>query len=144
MGYLADSMGEGEVVVLESRISLWMFAKEICIVLVLLYLEVQFFRSAILGVIIALAALAIYVSYTSAELAVTNRRVLAKFGLISRQVVEVRASKIEGVTINQSITGRLLDYGTIVISGSGGTAVPIPCVRDPLGFRRAIDTISNK
>ena len=60
------------------------------------------------------------------ELAVTNRRVVAKTGLISRDTVELNLSKVESVGVHQSILGRVLGYGSIIVKGTGGDAAPIP------------------
>ena len=53
------------------------------------------------------------------EIAVTNRRVIYKKGLIRRQTNEMNVDKVESVQINQSILGRLLDYGDVTILGTG-------------------------
>jgi hypothetical protein len=45
------------------------------------------------------------------EIAVTNRRVIYKKGLIRRQTNEMNMDKVESVQIDQSILGRMLDYG---------------------------------
>ncbi|UXI70324.1 PH domain-containing protein [Tahibacter amnicola] len=78
-----------------------------------------------------------FIYASSTELAVTSRRVVAKFGLISRHTIELGHSKVESFHVEQSIIGRLLNYGTIVIKGSGGTSTPIPAIADPLRFRSA-------
>ena len=53
----------------------------------------------------------------SDEFAITNRRVIIKTGLISRKTFEMNLSKIESVNIDQTILGRILGYGTIIIVG---------------------------
>jgi uncharacterized membrane protein YdbT with pleckstrin-like domain len=72
------------------------------------------------------------------ELAVTNKRVVAKTGLISRNTIEMNLTKVESVRVNQSILGRMLDYGSIVVNGTGGDTAPVPYVADPMGFKRAV------
>lgn len=73
----------------------------------------------------------------STELAVTSKRVIAKFGFIRRNTVELKHSKVESVHVNQSIIGRIFNYGSIRVTGSGGTSAPIPYIADPLKFRSA-------
>jgi uncharacterized membrane protein YdbT with pleckstrin-like domain len=75
------------------------------------------------------------------ELGVTNKRVIAKSGLISRRTIEQRIQKIESIRVNQGIVGRLLDYGTIMIHGTGGATTPIPSVASPLAFKRAVEGV---
>lgn len=74
-------------------------------------------------------------------LVITNERVIAKFGLIRRHVVELPLHRIESVQIHQSVTGRLLGYGTIVISGSGNPMVPFPSIRQPMKFKSSLDRV---
>lgn len=55
------------------------------------------------------------------EIAVTNRRVIYKHGLISRTTAEMHMDKIVSVKVDQSILGRILDYGRVTIIGTGGS-----------------------
>lgn len=73
----------------------------------------------------------------STELAVTSKRVIAKFGFIRRSTVELRHDKIESLHVKQGIIGRIFDFGSIVVTGSGGTNAPIPYIAHPLQFRSA-------
>jgi uncharacterized membrane protein YdbT with pleckstrin-like domain len=75
---------------------------------------------------------------TSTEIAVTNRRVIIKTGLLTRNSIELMLAKVESVSINQGLTGRMLGYGTIVVRGSGGTAEPFSKIAKPLEFRRQV------
>jgi uncharacterized membrane protein YdbT with pleckstrin-like domain len=53
------------------------------------------------------------------EIAVTNRRAIYKKGLVRRQANEMNMDKVESVQINQSILGRMLDYGDVTVLGTG-------------------------
>ena len=93
----------------------------------------------IIGAVLAVLAL-IYLAKAwlysfSTELAVTSKRVIAKFGFIRRSTVELRHDKVESMQVEQSILGRIFDFGSIVITGSGGTHAPIPYIAHPLQFR---------
>lgn len=76
--------------------------------------------------------------YKSTELAVTNKRVLAKSGVIRRHCIDVQNSKIEGLTYDQGIIGRMFGYGSIFVRGTGIGMVPIPYVAAPEMFRRDV------
>ncbi len=78
-----------------------------------------------------------WIRVKSTELAITNKRVIAKFGFVSRNTVEIAIPKVESIQVQQSMMGRMLDYGTLVISGTGTSHAPIPSIADPLAFRRA-------
>jgi len=73
----------------------------------------------------------VYLNYSSAEFGITNRRVIAKWGVISRHSVEMNVDKIEGVTINQGIIGSKLGYGTVIVNGTGGSHEAFPSVTFP-------------
>jgi uncharacterized membrane protein YdbT with pleckstrin-like domain len=72
------------------------------------------------------------------ELAVTNKRLIAKTGLVSRSTVELNLTKVESVRVQQSILGRMLGYGSIVVGGTGATHAPVPYIDDPMTFKRAV------
>jgi uncharacterized membrane protein YdbT with pleckstrin-like domain len=74
----------------------------------------------------------------STELAVTDHRVIYKVGVFSRHTAEMNRSKVESVDVEQTLTGRLFGYGTLVLRGTGGTFEPIRNIADPLAFRSAI------
>lgn len=86
----------------------------------------------------ALAAVDAFIRRATTELAITDRRVIFKTGLFRRQSTEINRSKVETVGVDQSIVGRLLDYGTVVVRGTGGSLEPIACVGAPLTFRSHI------
>ena len=72
----------------------------------------------------------------TSEYAITNKRVIIKVGLVSRKTLEMNLQKIESVNINQGLLGRILNYGTIVIVGTGGTREPFAYINNPLEFRK--------
>lgn len=81
---------------------------------------------------------------TSTELAITNKRVIAKFGFFRRSTIELLHSKVESFHVDQGIVGRMLNFGTVVVNGTGGAKTPIPNIASPLDFRRqALEAIEN-
>ena len=85
-----------------------------------------------------LAALRALIRRATTELAITDRRVIYKAGLLRRHTIEINRSKVETVGVNQSILGRLLGFGTVVVRGTGGSFEPIPFIAEPLTFRNYI------
>jgi uncharacterized membrane protein YdbT with pleckstrin-like domain len=75
----------------------------------------------------------------STEVVITNKRLIAKFGVVSTQSVEIRLDRIESVRVNQSLIGRILNYGDIVVTGTGSTFDPIPNIARPMQFRTALN-----
>jgi uncharacterized membrane protein YdbT with pleckstrin-like domain len=80
------------------------------------------------------------IRYTNSEFAVTDKRVLAKHGFIERESIETLLTKVEAIGVDQGIMGRLLGYGSITITGTGGTEESFPKISRPLEFRRQIQS----
>lgn len=76
--------------------------------------------------------------FLSSELIITNERVLGKSGLISRKTVEIPVSQGEGLVVDQSILGRIFNYGRISNSGTGTTRVSMIFLDDPFLIRKKI------
>jgi uncharacterized membrane protein YdbT with pleckstrin-like domain len=74
------------------------------------------------------------------ETDVTNMRVVHKTGFIKRRSFEMALDKIESVDVDQSILGRLLNYGDVTVNGVGEGREKIRTIASPLAFRSAITT----
>jgi len=72
------------------------------------------------------------------ETDVTNMRVVHKTGFIKRRTFEMSLDKVESVDVNQSILGRLLNYGNVTVRGVGEGAETIQTIAAPLAFRNHI------
>lgn len=86
-------------------------------------------------VVAAVVMAAAFWRRSKTEMAVTNRRVLVKVGILSRRSIEIMLSKIESIRVDQSLAGRILGFGTIVVRGTGGTPEPFATIAHPLEFR---------
>ncbi len=153
MKYVQRVLQPGEVVVHETRLHWLIFLRAIMLTIV----TVALFIGAIaadswypdLGTtmrigagLVALWALVTWffawLKRVTTEFAITDRRVIFKTGLISRRTIELDRSKVEGANVDQTVPGRLLNYGTIVLRGTGATHQPIRYIADPLTFRSHI------
>ncbi len=74
------------------------------------------------------------------EIGVTSHRFVEKAGLLTLRTNEIALHNIEGVRVHQSFGGRLFNYGTVRIEGTGVDAVTTPPIADPVGFVKAIQT----
>lgn len=83
------------------------------------------------------------VAFASSELVITNMRVLIKTGVIRRQTLELFISKIESIGVDQGFFGRLFDYGTVVIRGTGGFQEPFEAIARPLEFRNYVQRLQS-
>jgi uncharacterized membrane protein YdbT with pleckstrin-like domain len=99
-------------------------------------LDVALLGLGALGILAAVVSLlGAFIRRTSTEIAVTSRRVIYKTGIVRRLTSEISVDKIETVLVDQSIWGRILNFGTIVIRGTGGGLEPVRNIEDPLTFR---------
>jgi len=115
MGYVEDTLIAGEKINCRAIISKWIYCNPLNFII-----------------------LAFFMRWTT-EMVVTDRRLIFKTGFISRKTNEIPLSKVESISINQSIMGRLLNYGDISVVGSGATLQCFETVSDPILFKNAID-----
>ncbi|QIG95839.1 MULTISPECIES: PH domain-containing protein [unclassified Bradyrhizobium] len=149
--YIDEILQPGEKV-LYSTNAHWMFYLPAIgawiVVLVLLILSrmtaVDGLTLACLAAAAVVAVAALYWSVTAwfhrwtTETDVTNFRVVHKSGFIKRRTFEMSLDKVESVDVNQSIMGRLLNYGDVTIRGVGEGIETIKTIASPLSFRNSI------
>jgi len=73
------------------------------------------------------------------EYGLTNNRVITKTGIIGRSTEEMKLSKVETVEIKQGILGRILGYGSVIVTGTGSSNVVISKVSNPIDVKKKID-----
>ena len=78
------------------------------------------------------------VLFLSSEFGVTSKRVLGKTGFIRRTSLDIVLNKVEAIRLSQTILGRVLNYGDIEVTGTGGTDEILRFIPDPLVFRRVV------
>ncbi len=78
---------------------------------------------------------------TTTEFAVTNRRVIAKTGFIRRHTLEMLLTKIESVAVHQGLLARMLDFGSVTVTGTGGTKESFKAIVKPIEVRSKINQI---
>lgn len=79
-----------------------------------------------------------FITFTTSEFGLTNKRVIIKVGFIRRRSLEMLIPKIETIGVNQGILGRVLNFGTIVVAGSGGTREFFSKIAAPILFRKNV------
>ena len=72
------------------------------------------------------------------EMAVTNKRVIVKTGLVDRRTIELLLQRIESIAVEEPALGRVLGYGTVIVRGTGGTPEVFPQIARPLEFREQV------
>jgi len=125
--YVEEVLVADERILYQGNISAWSLS-------LYLFLGVVLLPAFGLGLILLAIA---YVKYKSTELAVTNKRVIAKFGFVSRRTVEMTLSKVETIQVVQTVMGRIFNFGSLTISGAGIPQEPILGISSPMAFRKA-------
>ena len=148
MGYVDQNLMPGEVVEYRARLHWIIYAGPAVLGFLglLLVLAAVGGRSLLalvgLGVFVLAVAglmfLSRWITDKTSEFAVTNKRVVIKVGLVRRHTLELLLSKVESVGVDQGVIGRILDYGSIVVVGTGGTREPFRNIARPLEFRKQV------
>jgi uncharacterized membrane protein YdbT with pleckstrin-like domain len=72
------------------------------------------------------------------EIAITNRRIIYKRGFIRRHTIEINMDKVESVDVDQSLLGRLFNFGDVIVRGTGEGFEPLHMIDSPLKFRSGV------
>lgn len=125
MSYIRDSLSEGEVVLKEFTLH-WVTWMPV-VIMYALVITIPF-------------AVVKHLLLKSREQGLTNRRVVFKKGLLARDTSEMPLSSIETVTIHQTISGRMMGFGTVKITGRGISDVALLDIDDPMMVKKAIES----
>jgi uncharacterized membrane protein YdbT with pleckstrin-like domain len=90
------------------------------------------------GLIAAFTTFRAWFRRWTTEIDVTDRRIVFKRGFIRRHTVEMNMDKVESVDVDQSILGRVFDFGDIVVRGTGAGIEPLHNIQAPLQFRNYV------
>jgi uncharacterized membrane protein YdbT with pleckstrin-like domain len=152
VGYVERHLLPNEHVVYKTRLHWMLFVKPVLLILGGLVLAGLLRRVAeppwlwMVGAAVALLGfvwwLAHYVELMTSEFAVTNTRLILKVGLISRYTTELLLAKVETIGVQQGLAGRLLNFGDLTVTGTGGAREIFHRVRDPIGFRNHVQQAS--
>jgi uncharacterized membrane protein YdbT with pleckstrin-like domain len=149
MSYVTRVLQPGERIVYATKLHWFVYLRALVLLVICLALALAAWKTSdnanlnlafgIAAAMFALLALAsglrAFVKRTSTELAVTDQRVIYKTGLVARHTLEMNRARVESVTVDQTVIGRLFSYGTVVVRGVGSAFEPIRNISDPLEFR---------
>lgn len=137
MSYIENNLLSGEDIILKAKIHWSVFIWPTFFIAVGLYYSKQYTGWSIGSLLFGMVLMASAIDYFhTTELAVTNKRIIAKIGFINRTTVELMHNKVESLNFNQSVLGRILNYGTIFVNGTGGKSAPVKRIAAPLILRR--------
>lgn len=128
MSYVESTIGKNE------KIIYYIYFHWSYVILAYLYLIV--FGVLIIGIILFFKMM---INKWTTERVLTNKRYIQKTGWISRKTEEISINKIEEVEMFQSILGRILNYGSVSISGTGIGKIKLSLIDDPLTFQKNLN-----
>jgi len=92
----------------------------------------------ILFILGAMITFSVFIKVNSTEVAITNKRVVVKTGVLSRKIIELQLNRSEGLRISENLTGRLFGYGSIRIT-SGGISEGLDYLSKPFEFKKQVN-----
>ena len=135
--YINSTLGNDEKVIYEAHVSFWSTLPMMAAGAIFILLGFAWHLGFVVGIAFCVVA---FLRYKTTELAITNKRVIAKFGFISRNTIEMNLPRVESIQVHQGIEARLFGYGSLILSGAGNPQAPVPGIADPMAFRKAFMT----
>jgi uncharacterized membrane protein YdbT with pleckstrin-like domain len=161
MGYIENNLTTGEALIFKTRLHWWLIAANTIYAVLLTFFGFSCLTSlatagvspnstrtaannyafvvwTCVGVFTILTGIGSLINVTSSEFGVTTRRVIMKSGLIRRKTLELNLAKVESIEVKESLLGRILDFKTVLLIGSGGTRQRFQYVADADLFKRYV------
>jgi uncharacterized membrane protein YdbT with pleckstrin-like domain len=152
--YVDSVLSEGERIVYRANVSHWKFFTSYLLGTLFLVGGAAAWLMGAQGsswFIVAIAALVVglfvilsaIIRRSTTELVLTDRRIITKRGLVSRNTVEMNLAKVESLQVNQSLMGRMFNYGDVSVVGTGSSLEPLYGISHPLELRKQLGAISD-
>ena len=144
-GYVKQTLSDGESIVFETRLHwiklifplIWL-----CFMGLVARTSVTVFNeTAFPYILLALFSVPSFISFITSEFAVTTKRLVVKVGWLRRKTIEINVQKVESAAIDQGLLGRMLGYGSITFTGTGGTREHFKGIARPFQVRTALMNI---
>ena len=139
MGYIESNLLPDEKIVYKARLHWIIFWKPCALVFLgAIFLFIQPIVGGVVILIGLLAFLAPVIDYATSEFGVTNKRVIIKVGFLRRKTLELLLRHVEAISVDQTVMGRFLNYGSVTLTGTGGVREVFHNISGPLEFRKRI------
>ncbi len=139
MAYVDSNLLPVEQIVYKATLHWTIFWQ--CWVIILIGIVSLIFQPIVGGLIIfvgLLVGLRKFIEYKTSEFAVTTKRVIIKVGVFRRRTLELLLRQVEAISVEQTVLGRMLGYGSVTLTGTGGVREVFHNISSPLEFRRQI------
>lgn len=143
MGYIESNLLPDEQIVYQARLHWIIFLKAFFVAFTFIVIGAYLLAlqplvggfGIFLGFVIAMPP---FVRYKTSEFGVTTKRVVFKEGLVRRRTLELLLKHVEAILVDQSVPGRIFNYGSVTLTGTGGVREVFHNVSAPLELRRRI------
>lgn len=141
MGYLEKNLNDGEVIIYRANISWAIFFRVFVLLSFLIWLSSKIHAIVVflMVVISFIVVFRIIITIVTTEYALTDRRLIGKKGFIKRRTMEFLLRQIESVTISQPLDGRIFGFGTVMVTGSGGSSEHFHSISFPFDFQKQVN-----
>ena len=139
MAYVDSSLLPDEQIVYKATLHWTIFWQ--CWLIILIGIVSLIFQPIVGGLIIfggLLVGLRKFIEYKTSEFAVTTKRVIIKVGVFRRRTLELLLRQVEAISVEQTVLGRMLGFGSVTLTGTGGVREVFHNISSPLEFRRQI------
>lgn len=130
-GILAMFIVSGSVVLFLQIVDVFRFV-------IFMGFSLSFMLQVLLSLFVILNLLDSYLNYNASSYIITNKRVIVCSGWLMKNMRDIMLHRIEGVQVVQTIPGRILNYGSVILYGMGTCVDNLPLLADPFRFRAAI------
>ena len=149
MGYVESSLAPGENLITKAQLHWGIFVSPalnsflFLLLLVWSYIGETNITCACIAWIFFVASILVLIrtgmTLISTEFGLTDRRIIAKRGIIKRDSLELMLNRVESIAVDQPLVGRLLGYGSIVVTGTGGTKHKYLAIANPMELRNQVN-----
>jgi uncharacterized membrane protein YdbT with pleckstrin-like domain len=145
--YIDNNLINGEEVIYNGKIHWFIYFPAVfSLIIFLLLIFINSNATKIIAILMFVYGISVgfksFIYSISTEFGITNKRIISKLGVVSRETTELLHSKIESIQVDQSVLGRLLNYGNLKITGTGGSFSTILMIENPIEFKKqAIETL---
>jgi uncharacterized membrane protein YdbT with pleckstrin-like domain len=139
LAYVDSSLLPDEQIVYKATLHWTIFWQ--CWLIILIGIASLIFQPIVGGLIIfvgLLVGLRKFIEYKTSEFAVTTKRVIIKVGVFRRRTLELLLRQVEAISVDQTVLGRMLGFGSVTLTGTGGVREVFHNISSPLEFRRQI------
>lgn len=143
--YIEANLANSEQILYKAQIHWYVYINAaVALILSIIVHQNKILSASFLFLAVCIAMKA-HIYRCSTELAVTNMRIIAKVGWISRTSTELRHDKVESIMLDQTVMGRIMGFGTVLLHGTGSGITALKDIDNPLEFRKqALNAIEKK